>query len=402
MPEDRAGRSPLVRTLAWLAIITAAIFLAQTYQRAYRTSGNDFSTYLAASRAFWSGQNPYEIALPFPYVYPLLLAAAIGPLTLLPYWLAVLLWFVLSVACLVYAVWGTLALAVASNAAMPAPPVMYAAASLAVALHAGIIQNNLLNGQVNLILLALMVATVRGAMSGAQGRSSLGILPLGILPSIGLGASIAIKLTPLVLVPYFALRARWRIVAVGLVVAATLTAIPAFWLGADGPGRAAGFLGAFAGDAFSSPTFRAQQPLTFSLGGVLTILTRMPPLVASGLGVLVAGSVLLAVELLARQTAPGPGAVWMFTAWLVAIPLLSPMSETHHLVLLIPAASLAAAGAVDRRRTASLPWLFGAFAIALVAAQLAKHGIVYVASMFVLIGAVASGLSMNLVRTVRP
>jgi hypothetical protein len=377
----------LPKTISWLAAIVATIFLAQTYQRSYRASGNDFSTYLAASRAFWSGESPYDLALPFPYVYPLLLAAVLGPLTLVPYWLAVLVWFLLSVACLAYVVWAVVRVTITTGGGLP-PPFAYAAGAGVVALHTGIVQNNLLNGQVNLVLLALLVAAVRTSMRTRIAQ-----------PAGAVGSAIAVKLTPLAVLPYFVLRRRWGLVTAALAVALALGTIPALWLGPDGLPHAAGFLGRFAGDAFASATFREHQPLTFSVGGVLAVASGLSPLVASVLGAIGVGVLVLVIEQRGRLAHQGAAAAWTYAAYLVAIPLVSPMSETHHLAFLIPAACLVTCAAISRERPLPLAWCVGLFAACLVTAQLLTSGIVYLAAMLVLLTAVGVGITMPSVRT---
>ena len=77
------------------------VLLFQAFRMAYRDEGYDFTSYLLAARALRDGGNPYQVAMPFPYLYPLFLAFALMPLTFVPYWLANAVWLVACLAGLV-------------------------------------------------------------------------------------------------------------------------------------------------------------------------------------------------------------------------------------------------------------------------------------------------------------
>ena len=54
----KVGRAWLVVVVAGLALVVI-VCAAQAVGSAARPYGNDFTSYLIASRAFWSGANPY-------------------------------------------------------------------------------------------------------------------------------------------------------------------------------------------------------------------------------------------------------------------------------------------------------------------------------------------------------
>ena len=60
------------------------VLLFQAFRMAYRDEGYDFTSYLLVARALRDGGNPYQVAMPFPYLYPLFLAFALMPLTFVP------------------------------------------------------------------------------------------------------------------------------------------------------------------------------------------------------------------------------------------------------------------------------------------------------------------------------
>ena len=138
-----------------LLLVGGVVWCAQAIRKAERPSGNDLVSYLASSTALYSGSDPYNTGSQFPYIYPLLLATLIRPLAELPPRTVAVLWFMLSSVCLLYVV----------NAAARCPGRARTFGVLAlagvVAVFGDVIQNELLNGQVNLLVLALVVASVR-------------------------------------------------------------------------------------------------------------------------------------------------------------------------------------------------------------------------------------------------
>ena len=220
--------------LAAAALVATVVLGAQTWHKAFRADGNDLTSYLLSARALWDGQSPYGLETPFPYLYPLFLAFAIGPLTLLPYGAAVIAWFAASVAALgiVLKRWSH-----GSKLAMAA----------AVLVTFNIIQNNLLNGQVNfLVVLCCLLAVAAagppqgghyvlavGAAGPPQGGHSVGLATprrRELVAGAWLGVGIAVKLMPALLVVYFLVRRRFLATLVALVSAVALALLPSVLL----------------------------------------------------------------------------------------------------------------------------------------------------------------------------
>ena len=88
-PPNRWWLSREMRLCAMgLMVGLCAVLLIQAFLMAYRDIGCDFTSYLLAARALRDGSNPYEVRMPFPYLYPPPVAFALVPLTFVPYWLA--------------------------------------------------------------------------------------------------------------------------------------------------------------------------------------------------------------------------------------------------------------------------------------------------------------------------
>lgn len=337
-------RARRVIAWAWL-ILVCALLASQTIARAERPGGIDLTSYLLSAGALVRGASPYGVATPFPYLYPPTLAFLLIPLTLLPRVAAVCLWFALGALCAIWSVRSTLIAARPELERRPDDTAVFVA--LFLTFFFTVVQSNLRNGQVNFLVLALCVlAALKGPphvhnagpntgsanLSGERHRASL----FGERSAIAWSLAIAVKIVPLALAPYFLLRRRWiwLLGAAGcLMILLVLPAVLVGWRIVD---MYEEYWRVFLGSSFT----RA-QPLDFSLAGAI----------ASSLGVAAAPAIRFAVAI-AVMTA----IAWLdlrrthrrdteaFAAYLLAIPLVSPQSEVHHLAFAFPAAVVAASG----------------------------------------------------------
>ena len=188
------------------------------------------------------------------------------------------------------------------------------------------------------------------------------------LTALGLAAAVAIKLVPAVLV--FFLIVERRIVMAGLVTLITvmLMLAPALVAGAEVAALYADYVNQFlvprlSGSALDSPW------LAFSLSSTLA---QMFPSLENDLWLkgISALSLLFPVVVVHRRIRHGvPRAsadgtdAWLVCLYLALIPLLSPMSENHHLAFVLPGAVLVSLHCVvapnsDRQRAgAAVFWL---------------------------------------------
>jgi alpha-1,2-mannosyltransferase len=143
------------------------------------------------------------VLLDLPFVYPPVAAVLFVPLTLLPLALLKILWTAFGVVLLVLVVRRTARL----SGATPTPGAV--ALLVATALWLDPVRTTCYLGQINLVLLALVLLDLTGGPSRLRGA--------------GLGLAAALKLTPLLFVLYLLLTGRRReaAVAVGTFVAAT-------------------------------------------------------------------------------------------------------------------------------------------------------------------------------------
>ncbi|HEX5297815.1 MAG TPA: glycosyltransferase 87 family protein [Streptosporangiaceae bacterium] len=207
------------------------------------------------------------------------------------------------------------------------------------------VQQTLSLGQVNLLLMLLIVADLlTGGALAPAGRTRW-------WHGIGIGIAAGVKLTPLIFIPYLLLIRRYRQAATASGVFAATAALGYAILPGD------------SGTYWAHGLFLKANRIVFlgtrgnqSLRGILTRLAgsvsagQVPWLAAA---VLVAVAGLAAAVLLYRARQPVPA---MLACALTGL-LISPLSWDHHWVWVAPGlALLAHLGAVARRRAARAAW----------------------------------------------
>ena len=202
--------------------ISVVVLALGVLHKAHRVNGNDFTMYLDAARALIAGRNPYTLGGTLPYMYPLFLAAVLGPLTAVPPDVATVVWFLASVASLLGAVWVIVGLARAEGVIRSDVPLTVPLVALWFLLFDPI-QNNLLNGQINFQILLLCALSLRAYV----GRRTLG-------SAWPLAAAIAVKLTPALLLGFLAIRRRWNAIVLCLGLSAAFVLAPIVFPGAQG------------------------------------------------------------------------------------------------------------------------------------------------------------------------
>ena len=404
------------RILAAAAIVATVVLGAQTWHKAFRPGGNDLTSYLLSARTLWDGQSPYGLDTPFPYLYPLFLAFVLGPLALLPYGAAVIGWFAASVAALGAILLGATKLGTSEVGRRWASGSELAIAA-AVIVTFNVIQNNLLNGQVNFfVVLCCLLSIEVGRVPPSPGTMRGGPVMREVSAGAWLGAAIAVKLMPVLLVLYFLVRRQFRAILAAVVTALVLALAPALLLTGSvesGFSRITAVYSQYVRE-FLAPmmtTPEAAPVLAYSVASVVHRTLGVGP--ALWIDVLSAAAVLGTIAAVdVRTWRPRGDHLAAAAAYLVAIVLISPKSETHHLAFAIPAVALGFAwffGEISRaaRVSASFftwplglgPWALFLAAAAIAAAPFtgAAEGPMITAAMILLIAAIAQ-LSTSCIR----
>lgn len=393
LASSRARAFLADRKVQAVALGVACALLVLTFVEAeataHRAIGNDFTGYLAASRALLEGGNPYQTESPFRYVYPLFPALLLIPLTFLPLWLAVAIWFLGNVAALAFAALASVELALPARRgaarSSSSPDFLTTPLCLAFFLMFGIIQNNLRNGQMNLVLLALCLLFYRSLLAGATGRAAL-----------FLAAAIATKVAPVYLLVLLLRRRSWKVLSLTAPLAVALCLLPALLLGS----RTFELYGWYL-RSLLFPTAGAAISWTgtfFTLHGFLAYLR--PSWDGLALHLVATTAVLgaaITVDRRARSETVPANAFWVLALYLCTILLLTPWSQKHHLVLLVPPVALAVVGTLAGR-PALRPRhhaLLGAFFVLLYLGKLAAGAPFYFLSVVAMVALIASIIEDN-------
>ena len=236
-------------------ILSLVVLLVMPWQKA------DFDAYHRAAVKVSQGKNPYvldEFGVWFAYRYPPALAYLMTPLGHLDVGWAGRIWFVGNWLALVGCLLLSLSLVLGPR---PWPAETGAVALLALYVCSCYTNQTLFQGQVSLLM---VLACLGWAVCQRAGRNFSG----GVL----LAAGCALKLAPIVLVPYLVIRKDWRGLA-GLVAGGLFfVLIPAPWVGVDGTVR-------LHLDWFRHAKVTQAPYMNYRVGnqGLMGMLSRLPP-----------------------------------------------------------------------------------------------------------------------------
>jgi hypothetical protein len=318
-------RTPIARAAALAVLVGLGIgFFLQMYARMGHPGGNDLGARLAAARILVGGGNPYTLQMSQGHgPYPLTVDLLVIPLTWIPLGLAQSLWFLLSVAALV----GSLLILdrlwrpVPGGGPVVGVPFVVRLAALALVLFIPL-QNHLRYGQLNLLLLCLCSVFLALHLGG---RAHSG--------AASLGGAIALKLTPAVLLFYLGRGRRYRTAALAIAWALLLAVgLPALITSRVLEWYRDGWMPEVI--RLSSGPVVYEWRTRFSLAAVLA---ELWPRLATVPGLRYAAAAAVLGPILSVQTrlAHDPrGMLLLFALYMTAMPLVSPVSETHHLAVL--------------------------------------------------------------------
>jgi len=357
-----------------LLILASGFYFASRSGTDPQTYSNDFNVYYFASHEVIEGRNPYQNSMGewTPYLYPPLLAELILPLALLPLPVAAYLWFLISAASVLVAVWMSVMLVDSGKdqcislygrpsvaATLPdestrgcqgrlpvqgvekkLSEINYIEVSIAIIsliVLARFILDNFELGQVNTVVMMLAIAHIYLHSKKRKLASSL-----------ALALAVSIKLTPALLIAYHLAKREWRFAvqcSAMIVLLLTLSFAP------FGSNASAAF------SEFINRTVRNEQGFDLayagnqSLRGALARRTDSTPeaepsqserrptdAIALTLSLLLLALALIAAAL-ARDTLSAVAPIFC------CMILLSPLAwKAHFVMLLLPVVSLVASG----------------------------------------------------------
>jgi Glycosyltransferase family 87 len=316
--------------VAVVGLAILGVSLKETFDKAYRPGGYDVHCFLATARAVRAGGNPYLVELPIPYNYPLFACTAAVPLTFLPEPIVHAGWFLATLAAWVCAA----NLLVRRLPPFPGAvwrPEWWLPLGLGSLLLFGPIQNHLLNGQTGAFVLLLCVLFWIDWHEGRGGRAAL-----------WLGIGVSLKLVPALFFVPLLMRRSWSVLGLTCVWIVVLSvALPALFLGAGVRPAYEHYARTFLLAELHGPAHSDPYGHCYTIYGTLAWL--VPPWKTS-LTAKVGAALLVLLPLCVLDWRGVASSTWrrfaFLETYLAAILLLTPLSETHHLTLLLPSAWL--------------------------------------------------------------
>ncbi|MCU0236705.1 MAG: DUF2029 domain-containing protein [Acidobacteria bacterium] len=171
--------------------------------------GGDLESYLRAGRRLAAGESVYVDEL-YPYMYPPFLAFLLVPLAFMGTGAAKLAWYLINVSLII------LSLALLLRMARPQPGRRWLLAFLSLLFTMRFLVDSCHRGQANILILALCAVTLYFAGNGKAAWAAL-----------FLAMAIAVKLTALLLLAYFAWRRKFRLCALTASFLLLLLLLPA-------------------------------------------------------------------------------------------------------------------------------------------------------------------------------
>ena len=329
--DERAGPRRPHAAACWA--LAALLLVAQAVVLAIWPDAHllmiDLQVYRAGGEAVLHGTPLYDggVLLDLPFVYPPFAALVFAPLTVLPLPLLKAAWTVAGIALVVFVVRRSAALL------GWAPGAAGTTLLVATALALDPVRTTFYLGQINVVLLALVLADLTGR-PGSRWRG------------VGVGLAAALKLTPLVFVAYLLLTGRRR--AAGAAVATFAATIGLGFL-ADPRDSAEYWLhGTFAAADRISPVAGLSN---HSLAGLLARVGTPPGLALAALAVLAAAGLAVAVAVHRR----GEELLALTVCGLLAAAA-APFAWSHHFVWFVPLLVLLARGAVADGADVAAGW----------------------------------------------
>lgn len=300
-------------------VIICAIFIILFIQMFSRAGNNDFTSYMLSSKALLENTNPYDTGSPFPYVYPLTLAFILVPFTVMPDIFLQVLWFLLNVFFLYKIFEWTIC-----HSEFKIDKGKYFFVLLFVIIYLNIIQNNLLNGQINVTVLFLCCLFY----VNYKKRNTF-------LTSLFLSVAISVKLVPVFLLLFLLIRKEYKLIMYVVFLTFVFILLPAVIIGENIFTYYNFYFHKFLSTNLA-PGFNEeyQSGMFFSLAGFVKFIN--PVLITGLLPTIICMVVVASFFIFADKYYSKNNGTIIFFLYLCSFLLISPVSETHHLIFLGP------------------------------------------------------------------
>jgi len=320
-PKSTSADKKRIVGIAFIVIVSV-ILLIQSYGKAYRDSGYDFTSYIYASRLLSEDQNPYDpissvasqIDYPkpsFPYIYPLTLAFLMTPLSYIPYSVAISIWFFAGLFSLLFTIYLLTKRETNETGGYRKRTDISIVSALAILLLFNIVQNNFLNGQLNFIILLLSVLSYDYCSRGKK-----------FTAAFVLALAVSLKLTPVIFLLYFLLKKEYKLFLYSTAMIPLLLLLPYFLIGNN--------ITAFYAYYAYNFLFEPGQNLNFLLSIFNNVYGRIAVIIAMLL-------ILISITLLYGKNRSRIIQNNVFSIYCLFLLLLTPKLQTHTMIFIMPA-----------------------------------------------------------------
>jgi hypothetical protein len=364
------------RTAAITGLLALIVFTIQSCRKALREQGCDLTCYLDGGDLALAGKTPYDATAYFEFLYPPFFALEMMPLAILPIAVASVIWSLLTAFSLVY-IFRTVRTMVANGQERTFDTRDLVALVAIAAIGFRFVHANFANGQVNLIMVGMVTAFLVALRDGRD-RSA----------GFWLALAVQTKTVPILLLGLLVVRGRWRAMGWTAVFGIVMTLLPLLAWGTD---TITVYQEWFAMIDHKLKTYTIDMGTFtidtegnreyFTLRGMLATLwpATSPNAIAKyGCMATVLGTTFWIDRSLHTRKAQH-ATVAAVSLWLIAALLIAPMSEKHHLGLMLPAVALGLYAVIDnsrQQRIESLTWA-GSIAAAMAASKWLPHGPFY-------------------------
>ena len=300
-------------SVSFLIIIFSILFI----QTLHRYDNNDFTSYLLSSKALLSGSNPYTTGSPFPYIYPLTFAFFLIPFSTIPELFTQILWFIFNVWMLYYS---ALFLMKIENNFLAEHK--YSVLAITAVILLNFIQNNLVNAQVNILIIFLCIQFFIFYKEGKYNFSA-----------IFLAMAISIKIVPVFILLFLLFNKKYMQIFRTILFSLLFLTIPAIVTGDK--------IIAYYTYYYKSLIYAHIIPVSSFATGMFFNLPSLIRLIYPGsfngmIIYLLNFIFIVSLFLILFYYNKRLNDWFLFPVLFIGFLLISPISETHHLIFLFP------------------------------------------------------------------
>lgn len=311
-----------VQIIFGLFLLFCIISIFQVIAKAARPTGYDLTTYIKTAEAILNSSDPYNTGASFPFIYPIFIGVILIPFTFLPNIIINTSWYFLNLYCFGYILKKS---TIQKDWIVMNWDWFNVRFAILFIFCFNMLQNHFLNGQINLLVLALCFAWYELEKSKKY-----------FFASIFLSVSIAIKLTPLIFLGLLFWDKKYKSILYTSILTSIFILAPYLAFYGD-----LIYFKIYINDLVIHKLLNPETNPESSYYTLQVFIERIiPHLHGSRVWSLVSkGTILVLISIShikANKIISDYRSLFVFSLYSIGILMLSPMSETHHLIFIIP------------------------------------------------------------------